>query len=369
MIWLLAACASPPGDTYSARLVGEASTSSGFLRAEAGYPWDFPADFGPHPDFQTEWWYYTGNLETANGHRFGYQLTFFRRGLLPPAEAQDRDSLWAGDQVYMGHFALSDIGSSQHYAFERFARGAVDLAGAQAEPFQVWLENWQIIQISENEWRMRARQEAISIDLFLRDDKGITFHGIDGYSQKGSESGNASYYFSQTRLVTDGEVTISSQTFLVSGLSWMDHEFSTSALSAGQIGWDWFSLQMDQGADLMVFQIRREDGTIDPFSSGTLVLNDGEVFRLGMDEFDIQIRDSWRSSHSDTIYPSAWTISVPRLDLRIDVEPLMADQEMILSYIYWEGAVGLSGDFQGQPVKGSGYVELTGYADTFEEDF
>lgn len=369
MTWLLAACASPHGEPYSARLVGENSISSGFLRAEAGYPWNFPFDFGPHPDFQTEWWYYTGNLETEDGLRFGYQLTFFRRGLLPPVEAQDRDSLWAADQVYMGHFALSDIGSGEHYAFERFARGAADLAGAQAEPFQVWLENWQIVQVSENEWRMRARQEAISLDLFLRDDKGITFHGNDGYSQKGPESGNASYYFSQTRLVTYGEVAIGGQTYPVSGLSWMDHEFSTNALSEGQIGWDWFSLQLDQGADLMVFQIRRDDGTIDPFSSGTLITNDGNVFRLGKDDFNIQIQDTWRSSSSGTTYPSAWTISVPGHDLRINVEPYMADQEMILSYVYWEGAVGLSGDFHGQAVNGSGYVEMTGYAAAFGEDF
>ena len=269
----------------------------------------------------------------------------------------------------MGHFALSDIAAEKHYEFERFSRGAAGLAGAQAEPFQVWLENWEVVQNAKGAWRLRAEQDGVSLDLLFTDEKGVVFQGIDGYSQKGPEAGNASYYFSQTRLASDGMVEIGGVTYQVTGLSWMDHEFSTSALSDGQVGWDWFSLQLDDGSDLMVFQIRREDGSIDPFSSGTLISPEGETIHLERNNFEIQVNDTWQSPDSGGTYPAAWTIQIPQIDLILDIKPYMADQEMNVSYSYWEGAVSVQGTIGGQMVTGSGYVELTGYAASMEGEF
>ena len=369
LVWIFGFGNSPPDDAFSLNLVGDSVISDGFSRAEGPHTWDFPADYGAHPEYQTEWWYYTGNLETTEGRRFGYQLTFFRRGLNPPQDWEKRDSVWGGNQVYMGHFALSDIVAETHYDFERFSRGAASLSGTLSEPFEVWLENWEVVQTSDKKWRMQAEQDGVRLDLVLNDQKGIIFHGEEGYSQRGPEAGNASYYFSQTRLASDGLVTINGERFPVTGWSWMDHEFSTSALSSGQVGWDWFSLQLDDGSDLMMFQIRRDDGSIDPFSSGTVITPEGETIKLDRDQFEIQVTNTWQSPHSGATYPATWTIRIQSINLILEVQPYMADQEMNVSYAYWEGAVGVSGMKGEQTITGSGYIEMTGYAASMEGEF
>jgi predicted secreted hydrolase len=269
----------------------------------------------------------------------------------------------------MAHFALSDVAANEHHAFERFTRDGAGLAGAQAEPYQVWLENWQVVQMAADQYRLTAQQGGIQIDLTLEDLKGPIYHGEQGYSQKGPAPGNASYYYSQTRLQTSGTVQTADGSYGVTGLSWKDHEFSTSALSAGQVGWDWFSIQLDDGSELMVFQIRREDGTIDPFSSGTWISPEGETTHLDQDQFQIQVRDSWRSPSSGAEYPSAWTVEITSLNLSLEIAPYLADQEMNVSYAYWEGAVDVSGYINSNPVTGSGYVEMTGYAASMEGEF
>jgi predicted secreted hydrolase len=355
--------------TITANLLENTTTPAGFARADGSHTWNFPSDYGPHPDYQTEWWYYTGNLQTLDGRRFGYQLTFFRRGLTSPENVEERDSLWATNQVYMGHFAISDITAQEHHGFERFSRGAAGLAGAQSEPFQVWLENWKVDELGMGQWRLEAEQDGVEIDLVLTDGKGVILQGEDGYSQKGPETGNASYYFSQPRLISEGVLEINGDEFQVSGLSWMDHEFSTSALSSGQVGWDWFSLQLEDGTDLMIFQIRREDGSIDPFSSGTLITPEGEAIRLKQDDFYIQTGNTWRSPHSGATYPVDWEVNIPKHDLSLEIQPYMYDQEMNVSYIYWEGAVSVRGKYLGQDVIGSGYVEMTGYSSSIEGRF
>jgi predicted secreted hydrolase len=357
------------GPQVRARLVVPADEVTGFARAEGPRPLEFPADHGPHPDYQTEWWYYTGNLKTEDERHFGYQLTFFRRALVPPAQRQDRPSNWATDQVYMGHFALIDVAGGRYQALERFARGAVGLAGAQAEPYHVWLEDWSVGEVALDVVRLRAAQDDLVIDLLLTDDKGPILQGDGGYSQKGPEPGNASYYYSQTRLASSGTVQVVDEIYQVNGLSWMDHEFSTSALAPDQVGWDWFALQMDDGRELMVFQIRKVDGSVDPFSSGTLVKLDGSTRHLSRDDFEIRVGDTWRSPHSGATYPSQWTVRVPLADLTLDLEPYLADQELNVSYAYWEGAVQISGEHGGDPVRGSGYVEMTGYASSMQEPF
>jgi predicted secreted hydrolase len=356
---------SPP------RLNAPTGDATGFARAEGPRPFDFPTDYGPHPDFQTEWWYYTGNLATATGRRFGYQLTFFRRALVPPPDRQARASGWATAQVYMAHFALTDVAAEQHRAFERFSRGAAGLAGAESPPYRVWLEDWRVEQVGDDPGvvQMHAAQDGVALDLRLIDHKGPILQGDRGYSRKGPDPGNASYYYSQPRLETSGTVTVSEETFPVEGWSWMDHEFSTSALAPDQVGWDWFALRLDDGRDLMVFQLRQDDGTIDPFSSGTLIGPAGETEHLTRDDFTIAVEGTWRSPRSGARYPARWTVRVPQADLTLTVVPLVADQELNVSYAYWEGAVRIEGEHAGAPITGEGYVELTGYASSMQGEF
>ncbi|MBL6982515.1 MAG: hypothetical protein ISR58_15150 [Anaerolineales bacterium] len=369
LAWRITRGAESPPQTSSANFLSNTESPTNFQRAEGPRQWDFPEDFGPHPDYQTEWWYYTGNLQSENGERFGYQLTFFRRALLPENSPQERDSAWAADQVYMAHFALTDISTKEHYAFERFTRGAAGLAGAQANPYQVWLENWEVTLTNDGEYLIKAGQNDISIELILKDAKGPIFHGDQGYSQKGPEKGNASYYFSQTRLESQGIVQVAGEIFQVAGLSWMDHEFGTSALSEGQVGWDWFSIQLEEDSELMVFQIRRADGSIDPFSSGTWINAGGKTTQLDRDQFQIQVLDTWQSDTSGGEYPAKWNLVIPSLNLKLEIEPFVVDQEMNVSYAYWEGAVKVSGSVDGESVKGNGYLEMTGYAASMEGEF
>jgi predicted secreted hydrolase len=348
-----------------------ATDAEGFARVTGPRPLSFPADYGPHPDYQTEWWYYTGNLADEEGRHFGYQFTLFRRATLPPAERAARDSDWGADQVYMGHFALTDVAGGGFHAFERLARGAAGLAGAQAAPYTVWLEDWRVEDVpgQPGVTRVQAAAGDVAIDLLLTDSKGPVLQGDQGYSQKGPDPGNASTYFSLTRLLSQGTVTIDGRAFPVTGLSWQDHEFSTSALAANQVGWDWFALQLDDGSELKAFHIRRDDGSVDPFSAGSFVDAEGNVTRLHSDDFQIEVGKTWRSPHSDAEYPARWTIAIPRLEMRLELEPWLADQELNVSYSYWEGAVRIAGQRAGQPVGGNGYVELTGYAGSMQGQF
>jgi predicted secreted hydrolase/threonine/homoserine/homoserine lactone efflux protein len=352
-----------------ASFVGLAREETGFARAAGPRSFDFPADYGPHPEYQTEWWYYTGNLDTVDGRHFGYQFTIFRSALVPPEDREDRPSSWATDQVYMAHFAVTDVDAGRFHYFDRFSRGAAGLAGAQALPYQVWLEDWSVEELEPGVYHLRADQDGVAIDLRLADLKGPILQGDRGYSQKGPEPGNASYYYSLTRLASSGTVRVGETAYQVDGLSWMDHEFSTSALAPDQVGWDWFALQMDDGSELMVFQLRREDGTTNSFSSGTTVDPDGNTTRLGHQDFTVTANDAWRSPHSGATYPAQWTITVPSEDLVLEVTPHLADQELNVSYTYWEGAVRVSGDRAGSAVSGSGYVEMTGYAHPMQELF
>jgi predicted secreted hydrolase len=382
LAWYFAGRAPRP---LRASLVAAAAPAdaAGFERADGPRTLVFSLDHGPHDDFQTEWWYYTGNLTADTGERFGYQLTFFRRALLPSEQRATRSSDWAAEQVYMAHFALTDGTGGEHRSFEKLGRGAAGLAGAQAVPYRVWLDDWSVEEVAEGSGgsparlrasagppaRLRASADDISLDLTLRDLKGPILQGDRGYSRKGPEPGNASYYYSLPRIATSGTVTVRGQTFDVDGLSWMDHEFSTSALGAEQTGWDWFSLQLDDDSELMVFQLRRADGNLDAYSSGTLIAPDGTTQTLSAGDFTLQPTGQWRSPRTGATYPSGWVLTVPAADLRLTITPLLADQEMNVSYAYWEGAVKANGAMAGKPVSGSGYVELTGYAGSMQGQF
>ncbi len=340
-----------------------------FARADAPRQLIFPQDMGPHPDFQTEWWYYTGNLSTSAGRQFGFELTFFRRALASPDELVPRSSDWATSQGYLANFALTDAAAGQFHAFERYERGAAGLAGAQAEPYQVWLQDWSVTQNAPNRYLLHAVQAGLQLDLQLNDLKGPILEGDHGLSQKGPQVGNASYYYSQTHLVTDGTITVNGQAFHVSGLSWMDHEFSTSALGPDQVGWDWFSVQLADGSELMLYNIRQKDGRPDPFSNGTIIHPDGTTRQLKAGDFKIQVNSTWKSPHSGGTYPAAWTVTIPSENLTLQIKPLIPDQELDLSIIYWEGAVQINGEKNGVKINGKGYVELTGYAQSLAGNF
>lgn len=341
-----------------------------FTRAESPITFEFPKDHGAHNDFQTEWWYYTGNLATESGRRFGYQLTFFRRAVIPPEMRINRASDWSVEQVYLAHFALTDVQSGQFYASEKIARGAAGLAGAVGEPaYQVWLDEWQVVQVGENEYFMQAKTDQVAVEFQLINRKGEILQGEEGYSRKGEESGNASYYISQTRLDTQGKITISGVNYKVSGLSWMDHEFSTSALGEDQVGWDWFSLQLDNDTEIMLFTLRKEDGSIDSFSSATLILADGRTQKFNSNQFTVEVKEQWKSPKTGAVYPSGWRIFIPEVEILIDVRPLIPDQELMVSYVYWEGAVFAQGNMGDRTVSGYGYVELTGYGQSMRGRF
>ena len=335
----------------------------GFALADGSRPLTFPADFGAHPDFRTEWWYYTGNLSTPEGRRFGFELTVFRVSVLPPTVALPDDSAWYSESVYFAHFAVSDIAANTFHAFERYARPGPGLAGAQASPYRVWLEDWQIVETGKDSYHLQAAQDGIAVDLILTDEMGVILHGENGFSRKGREISNASYYYSQPRLRAEGTVQVQDETHPVSGLAWKDHEFSTGVLDEGQIGWDWFSLQFEDGAALMLFQLRETEGGISDSSSGTFIYADGSTRALQNGAFSVTILDQWRSPRTGGVYPAGWQIKLDEPNCDLTIQPWMADQEINFpAFTYWEGSVRFDGTCDGKAVNGNGYIELTGYA-------
>lgn len=321
----------------------------------------FPEDHGPHPRHKQEWWYYTGNLRSDDGGRFGFQLTFFRFALSP--DAPQRESNWATSQIYMAHFALTDVSGGKFYRAERFSRAALGLAGARAKPFRVWLEDWFADGAATDIWptRLHAATDQVALDLTVNPRKPIVLQGERGLSRKGEAADQNSYYYSYTRLAAHGSVRIGDKTYRVEGESWMDREWSTAALSEAQQGWDWFSLQLDDGRELMLYRLRRKDGTIDPASSGTLIERDGSYSHLRRGDFELTPLQTWRSPETGVEYPLRWRLTIPRAALSIEITPLLHAQEMNLSVRYWEGAVKFNGTANSSAVSGAGYLELAGY--------
>jgi predicted secreted hydrolase len=341
----------------------------GFARATEPLDWQFPLNFGAHPDYQTEWWYYTGNLATADGRRFGYQFTIFRRSISP--EAATTDSEWRTNQLYMAHFGITDVTGERFFHDERFSRGSADLAGATIDPrYRVWLENWEVIALDDEATltQITAAMDGAALDLTLDQLKPPALQGEGGLSQKSAELGNASHYYSLTRLASTGTITIGDEVFEVTGYSWKDHEFSTSALGSNALGWDWFGLQFDDNRELMVGQIRMTDGGRDPYFGGLLVQPDGSTVYLPAESFTIEATGTWTSPHTDAVYPSGWRITVSPPDeaaFTFTATPQMLDQELHGGGIaYWEGSVRIEGD-----VTGWGYAELTGYVDAMTGRF
>jgi predicted secreted hydrolase len=349
----------PPKDSAFGNTL--TSDDEGFDRAYKPRPFSFPDDFGPHESYRTEWWYFTGNLHTPNGRRFGYELTFFRFALAPHTPASK--SAWRTNQLYMAHLALTDAEAGRFIADERFSRAGNDLAGAQRDRYRVWLHDWTADGQKRNGFpiRLKAKSEEFALDLNLQTRKPPVLQGDRGLSQKSAEPGNASYYYSYPRIATDGTLTVNGTHHPVTGESWMDREWSTSALDKEQAGWDWFALRLDGLGELMFYRFRRKDGKPDLNSSGAWFQADRNKISLSHQDVFIDILDTWKSPHSKITYPARWRLSVPSRKLTLEITPLINDQELNLRFRYWEGAVSVRGRLDGKEIEGEGYVELTGY--------
>lgn len=334
--------------------------------ASKDYTLSFPRDHGAHPTFKTEWWYFTGNLKTKTGRHFGYQLTFFRNALSDQSVTTKKS--WRTNQIYLAHFAVSDVLKSKHISSEKNSRGVAGLAEARYNPMKVYIDDWSFSGDPATGCHLKARAEGYEIDLNLRSVKPIVQHGIGGYSQKGRDPKNASMYYSFTRLATAGNIRIAAQIFEVNGLSWMDHEFSTSVLEKGQTGWDWFSLQMEDDTELMFFKLR---GTslANTKLSGTYVSSKGVSTILDEKDFTIEETSTWQSPRTKARYPSKWAINLPKYNLSLNITPLLSDQEMKTSVSYFEGAVEVQGQRGKKNIHGYGYVEMTGYVHSMENVF
>jgi predicted secreted hydrolase len=334
-----------------------------FRQALPGYEYRFPRDFFSHDDYRIEWWYYTGNLKDKSGRAFGYQLTFFRVGLEGAHEIPN-PSTWAVRQIYFAHLTVSDIAEEKFYFFERINRKGLVQAGAESDRLLVWNENWRLTE-ENGAHRLTAMEAGTGVDLLLKPAKPLVFHGKGGISRKGDKPGSASHYFSYTRMPTAGTVSIAGRAYEVEGTSWMDREFSSSALDAELAGWDWFSLKLDSGHELMLYQLRRQGGGTSPYSSGTRVEPGGAARHLAREEFSIVLTDTWTSPNSQITYPSGWLIELPGEGARLEIVPEFEAQELYdlrsISGAYWEGSVRVTGTFAGRRILGRGYVELVGY--------
>ncbi len=326
------------------------------------HPFRFPEDHAAHEDYRIEWWYYTGNLATPEGRRLGYQLTFFRTGVVYKPENPSR---WTIRDLYMAHFAISDIEAEEFHFFERVNRRGIGFAGAETDSYHVWNGDWEV-RLDGEIHHLLAEQDGCRIELELKPTKPPILQGKAGLSQKGPSTGNASHYYSYTRMETTGVLTVGGRDLEVAGTSWLDHEFSTSFLEEGQQGWDWFAVQLDDGRELMIYQIRRADGTVDPHSSAALVAADASAVHLSRDEFSLVPGNRWRSETTGAAYPVQWRISIPGHDMNLNVRAAFSKQEMNTTgstgLTYWEGAVVIDGRSGGEPVRGRGYLEMTGYA-------
>src|SRR5215471_11116028 len=324
----------------------------------------FPRDHFSHPEFKTEWWYYTGQLETEEGSFYGYQVTFFRYGLRD-RQQDDAARLPLFTDLYLAHFALSDQRAKSFVFSERANRGYGGKAGAATDRYLVWNEDWRVESKGESHViAVRDRDRALTLELIPL--KPPVLHGAEGLSQKAEGKGKASYYHSLTRLKTSGELIIAGKAMKVRGMSWMDHEFGSNQLAADQVGWDWFSVQLDDQTEVMLYQLRRKDGSVDPYSSATVVSRSGSAKQIKRDDFRIEVLTRWKSPKSGGDYPMKWRITIPGEDLTLEMVPAFPGQELdtrkSTQVTYWEGAVEIRGTRGKIPVHGRGYAEMTGYA-------
>jgi predicted secreted hydrolase len=357
--------------------------SRSYAQAIAPVPLEFPRDHGPHPDYRQEWWYLTGNLDSAAGERFGFELTIFRFALAAgtpvPASldgpTRAESSPWRTRQIYLGHFAITDAARHRFRFTARLSRGALRLAGAQADPFHVWIGNWRIGQGTDHgepameqvpegaPWRLQAAGQGYALSLEARPLMAPVLNGEQGLSRKSGEPGNATYYYSIPRVSVQGTIVRDGRPVQVHGLAWLDREWGSGSLGPQETGWDWFGLQLGDGSCLMFYSLRDRGGGKDPYSAGTWVGPDGRARALSRNDLRIAVLEHW-TDPGGARYPSRWRLVAPALGLDVTVRPILADQELLTSPRYWEGAVDVSGTRAGRAVTGRGYAELVGYAET-----
>jgi len=343
-----------------------------FKRALPGRTFSFPQDHFSHPEFRTEWWYYSGHLFSQEKKSYGYQLTFFRTGF--NREAKHQKSNWSIQDLYFAHLAITDESRGKFEYLEKISRGSLGEAGAHPykkgeKTFRIWIEDWSVECKGRGMQNhiLKAGDKTFGIELALIPEINPVIHGQNGISQKAEGEGFASHYYSIPRLKTEGKIFLQNKEILVQGISWMDHEFGSSQLREYQVGWDWFSIQLDNKTELMFYQIRHKDGKIDPYSNGTIVFPDGTYRHLLRNEFQIEVLDHWKSSKSGAVYLSKWRVRVPGHQIDLTISPAVKDQELITKestrVTYWEGSVKVNGKYRDDSIKGVGYVELTGYAE------
>ncbi len=360
-----------------------------FRLALPGYKFQFPRDHGSHPQFATEWWYYTGHLEATNGRRFGYQMTWFRTALTPRTA---RKSAWATRDVIFCHFALTDERGQKFYFSDRIGRANLGLSNASSDVKSngaklplIYSGDWKLqfggVRGEKQTFRAGAISDAtetagqkFALDLSQIALKPPTIQGQNGVSQKSAGRGQASHYYSFTRLQTRGVLTLGDEKLSVTGQSWFDHEFGSSQLSKNQVGWDWFSLQLSDGRELMLYRLRLKNGGIEPYSSGTLIEKNGVSRHLKLADFRLTPLSTWKSAATGATYPATWKIELPREKIRLEVTPTLENQELRpkrsgANLSYWEGSVRASGTQNGRAIGAVGYLEMTGYASAFQNTF
>jgi predicted secreted hydrolase len=341
-----------------------------YKQALPGYVLKFPADHRSHNEYKTEWWYYTGHLTANDGSRYGYELTFFRSSMDVPRPP--KESVWSVDNIYLAHFALTDIGGKKFFHTSRLNRPGIDFAGADQKKLHVWNGDWKVTEVSDGKQKLIAKTPEYSLELDLVSEKPPALHGVRGLSQKASCVGCASYYYSLTRMKVNGTLRKNGAPPLtVSGLTWMDHEFGSNQLTPEQVGWDWFSLQLDDNTELMLYLMRRKDGKFDVNSSGTYVAADGSTRHLRLQDYTVTATGSWKSPHSNATYPMGWKVSIPALKAELEIIPELEDQELAkrndTDVTYWEVASTVRGNINGKAITGRAYVEMTGYAEVFNK--
>jgi predicted secreted hydrolase len=336
------------------------SPAADYKLALPGYHYAFPRDHFDHPDYQTEWWYYTGNLRAADGHRFGFELTFFRQAI-----ARDADqSQWHIHDLYMAHLALSDLSGQRFYHDERLNRAGPGIAGVDQATGTVWNGNWQV-QLTEARQTLRGLSENFEIRLDLIPAKAPVIHGRDGISQKAPGAGHASHYISFSRLLTSGSIEFNGTRYKVEGTSWMDHEFFSESVDTNERGWDWLSLQLDDNTEVMLYRLRHKDGSVDPYSSGSYIDAKGHCLFLASTDFTLTpTGKTWTSDRTKGTYQIQWHIAIPKLGMDLDITTPLAGQELPggIGPSYWEGAIDIAGHGGSGSLRGVGYLEMTGYA-------
>ena len=344
------------------------AVAGGWRAAEPGWQYEFPRDHHLHADFKTEWWYFTGNVADSSGRRFGYQLTFFRQGIRAPGERDPALSRFVIGDLKFAHFTVTDVNRGQFKFYQKASRGAFGEAGFDDGEKLAWIESWTLRLDPDGRFHLAADSRDAAIELHLRPVKPPAIHGEGGISKKAAVEGHASHYYSLTRLATTGRLRVGDESFEVKGESWFDHEWATTQLAPDQVGWDWLSVHFDDGTELMLYQMRLENGTADPSSSGTLIAADGATTHIARGEFRMTPTDFWKSDQTAARYPIGWRIEIPARQIMINVRPALENQELaLLPLAYWEGAVDVSGTREGKPLKGRGYLELTGYAAPLRE--